>query len=68
MQITSQIYELFYQHPWKLNEKVENAAVSGSCAHLMTVKFDLKLGLLLFVFLWIRDLMEVFWYDSISEF
>jgi len=46
----------------------ENAAVSGSCAHLMIVKFDLKLCLLLFPFLWIRDLMEAFWYENISEF
>lgn len=46
----------------------EKAAVSESCAHLMTVKFDLELGLLLFPLLWIRDLMEAFWYDSISKF
>lgn len=46
----------------------EKAAVSGSCAHLITVKFDLELGLLVFPFLWIRDLMEVFWYDSTSKF
>lgn len=46
---------------------VENAAVSGSCAHLKAVKFDLELGLLVFPFLWIRDLMEVFLYDSISK-